>query len=239
MPRREPDATTKRLLAAGTDYPELPGRHVTVNQVVAYNMAYYRKAAGLTQEELGERLGGWVPKPWSKAAVSAAERSWDGKRVRQFDADLLFGLARVLDIPVSALFLPPDDDGLTERYIIDPPYGGAWPNFCATMHDLLTYALSDPTDEDQPAMNAYRGRLASAGAMYFGTAIPEGYMEDLTTEEQLVERAERLRSQYEALRGLMGDIGINLEHVYERMREEKTGPAKSDPQPPQGSAPGG
>ena len=56
---------------------------MTVNQLAAYNMAFYRKVAGLTQEELGAPLG------WSVASVSAAERSWDGKRIKKFDADEL------------------------------------------------------------------------------------------------------------------------------------------------------
>jgi hypothetical protein len=37
---------------------DLSERKITANQVVGYNMAYYRWAAGLTQEELGSRLGG-------------------------------------------------------------------------------------------------------------------------------------------------------------------------------------
>jgi hypothetical protein len=39
---------------------------------------------------------------WAKVAVSAAERSWDGKRVRKFDADEIVAIATVLGVPVSA-----------------------------------------------------------------------------------------------------------------------------------------
>ena len=56
---------------------DLPVRRVTVNSIVALNLAYFRKAAGLTQEELGERIG------WGKSVVSTAERSWDAKRVTE------------------------------------------------------------------------------------------------------------------------------------------------------------
>ncbi|MEU9839717.1 hypothetical protein AB0C69_10905, partial [Actinomadura sp. NPDC048032] len=66
----------------GKAYGELPAAAITLNQLVAYNMAYFRKAAGLTQEDLGKLLRGWTQKPWGKAAVSAAERAWDGKRPR-------------------------------------------------------------------------------------------------------------------------------------------------------------
>src|SRR5580704_18026639 len=91
---------------SSADRAPLPERTVTVNQLVAYNMAFYRKAAGLNQEELGVRLGGW-----SAASVSAAERSWDSGRVKKFDADEVAGIAAALGVPVIAGFLPPEDDG--------------------------------------------------------------------------------------------------------------------------------
>lgn len=55
-------------------------------QIAAVNMRRYRTQAGLTQEELGERIG------WSKASVSAAERTVDAPRKRAFalrDVDLV------------------------------------------------------------------------------------------------------------------------------------------------------
>jgi transcriptional regulator with XRE-family HTH domain len=87
---------------------------ITTNMLVALNMARWRQASGMTQDQLGERLGGWT-----KTAVSAAERSWDGKRVRQFDADLIVTLARIFGVPVSAMFMPPEDDGNAFHYKMD------------------------------------------------------------------------------------------------------------------------
>jgi uncharacterized protein YegP (UPF0339 family)/transcriptional regulator with XRE-family HTH domain len=130
----------------------LPVQAVTINQVVGYNMASYRKAAGLTQEDLGQRLGGWT-----KVAVSAAERSWDGKRIRKFDADEIILIAAVLGIPPAALFLPPEGDGTVVRYVLDVPGEDG------EQADLLTYVfpIHDP---DSPAMAAYRKRLIGARA---------------------------------------------------------------------------
>ena len=85
--RRGVDETERGSPGVGAD--GLPERHVTFSQVVAYNMAHYRRAAGLSQEQFGVRLGGW-----SAASVSAAERSWDGRRVRKFDADEVARIAR-------------------------------------------------------------------------------------------------------------------------------------------------
>lgn len=231
-------------LRPGSDYTELPGRHVTINQIVAYNMAYFRKAAGLTQEELARELLGWTAKPWSKAAVSAAERAWDGRRVRQFDADLIFGLAVALRIPISAFFLPPDIDGVNERFLVDAPftYGEGdvdddardamfYKSMCRRMYDVLLYVLSDPTEDDEPAPERYRQRLNSTLDFYFEDrgSVPKEYFEDLTTEEQLVHKLARARMQYEALRGVIGDTESVIEFLSEKLREI---PRDREPVPP-------
>src|SRR5581483_882884 len=64
-----------------------------MSQLVAYNMSAFRKAAGLSQQELGERVGGW-----SAASVSAAERSWDSRRIKVFDADDIAKIADALGV---------------------------------------------------------------------------------------------------------------------------------------------
>jgi transcriptional regulator with XRE-family HTH domain len=123
---------------------------MTINQLVGYNMAQYRRAAGLTQAELGKRLG-----RWTKVAVSAAERSQDGIRVRKFDADELVTIARALGVPVIALFLPPEDDGIIWRYVLDGP---GFPD----LSTLLPHIMAGPIP-DSPPMAAYRKRLIALG----------------------------------------------------------------------------
>jgi transcriptional regulator with XRE-family HTH domain len=135
------------------DRAPLPERAVTVNQLVAYNLAFYRKAAGLTQEDLGTRLGGW-----SAASVSAAERSWDGSRVKKFDADEIANIAGALGVPVIALFLPPEDDRTAVHYAVHPPgLEATWP------FDYGTAVLAAWDDADSPVMGAFRRRLIAAG----------------------------------------------------------------------------
>lgn len=152
-------------------YAPRPGRRITANMLAGYNLAYFRKAAGLTQEELGEQIG------WSNVAVSAAERSWSGQRVRKFDADDLVILASALDIPIAAFFLPPVDDTSKDPYVLGDG-GNAIP-----MSDLLSLALSDPTEDGDSAMEAYEGRLVEAVSCY----LPSGVAEALAT--RLNERA--------------------------------------------------
>lgn len=80
---------------------------LTANQLVGYNLARIRKALGLSQEEAAERLEPYLGTRWSKNVYSAAERSYDGKRVRQFTADELLAMALAFGVPVTYFLLPP------------------------------------------------------------------------------------------------------------------------------------
>lgn len=179
------------LSAKGT--VALTVRPVTINQVVAYNMAWYRKAAGLTQEDLGQRLGGWT-----KVAVSAAERSWDGKRVRKFDADDLVAIARAIGVPVPALFLPPDDAGIAITYELEET---SEVEQRTQLTALLPYFL--PSSGDQtPVMAAFRNRLMALGAKYLTeTDHAEAIIADSRTRADSLERdaVERHRTILSAL----------------------------------------
>jgi transcriptional regulator with XRE-family HTH domain len=221
------DAEIRRKLATGSAYADLPGRHVTVSQLVAYNMARFRKAAGLTQEELGERLGGW-----SGASVSAAERSWDGKRIRKFDADEIMNIAMTLDVPLVALFLPPEDDGVDIRYLFDLAGESApVPSDTRTMADLFTYLMSEPDDDDTPVMRAYRERYIAGINAYLQVARGAElatYLENLTTEDRIADRLARLRGQYNALRGLLSDIDQLQEALTDRLFEVRGRPLASE-----------
>jgi transcriptional regulator with XRE-family HTH domain len=74
---------------------------LSANQLVAVNMRRLRKERGWLQEELGVKLGGW-----SKASVSAAERSVDSRRVRKFDIDEVISIAEVFGVTIDELIRP-------------------------------------------------------------------------------------------------------------------------------------
>ena len=61
---------------------------------VGYNIAYYRKHAGLTQEQLAEQVG------ISRQHMGAIEAP---NICRPLSLDLLFNIADVLDIPPARL----------------------------------------------------------------------------------------------------------------------------------------
>jgi hypothetical protein len=80
---------------------------LTPNQVIAYNLAQARLWKDWTQEQACEALEPYLGKRWSKANYSAAERSVDGTRIRQFDADEIVAFARAFQMPIGWFFLPP------------------------------------------------------------------------------------------------------------------------------------
>ena len=192
------DEEIEARVSSGSDYTDLPGRHATVNQIVALNMTYFRKVAALTQEELGERLG------WSKAIVSAAERSADGKRVRQFTVDDVVALADALEVPIGAFFLPPQDDGETVHYQFRPHDGAD----LLDMGDLMAMVMPD-SESISRAMDAYRRRITAAVGQYLGpewTDEPERWRNIMSASEIEAEQAEDVRRDYEAAMRLAGKL---------------------------------
>lgn len=63
---------------------------------VGYNISYYRKHAGLTQEQLADKLG------ISRSHLSAIEAP---NIVRSFSIELLFNIADALQIDAYKLFV--------------------------------------------------------------------------------------------------------------------------------------
>jgi transcriptional regulator with XRE-family HTH domain len=180
------DGETKGQSAPADRPAEPPSQRISANMLVGYNMAYFRKAAGMTQEELGQRLG------WTNVAVSAAERSWDGKRVRQFDADVIADLAMTLGVPVPALFLPPEDDGERERYVM---HADDFPDDPISMGRLLSYVIPEPPLGGDPALRAYEERLIAAMDFYFPSASEDlgARLRQRATDEQVLKALQEAR----------------------------------------------
>jgi len=77
----------------------------TVNQLIAYNLRRIRVERNMTQTQAREATAPFLPGgEWSRVKWSAAERSVAGKRIKHFDADEIFGLARGLGRPVGEFF---------------------------------------------------------------------------------------------------------------------------------------
>jgi transcriptional regulator with XRE-family HTH domain len=112
---------------------------ITPNQIVAYNLTVARQLRGWTQEKAAVELEPYVGARWSKATFSSAERSIDGRRIRQFTADEIVALSRCFDVPIGFFFMPPrpsesetpvrfataenDDYGLSLAELLDAIFG--------------------------------------------------------------------------------------------------------------------
>ena len=90
--------------------------------------------------------------------MSAAERSWEGTRIREFDADEIVRIADTLGVPVIALLLPPPDAGSGVEYRFD--FGVAQ----AGLAGLLQHLAPEYRPDNPPAMAAYRDRLIALGS---------------------------------------------------------------------------
>jgi transcriptional regulator with XRE-family HTH domain len=99
----------------------------SASQVVAHNLARARRLRGLSQAEVAERLTRFTGAKWGQVAVSQAECSVSGQRVRQFTANELVGLARTFDLPLLYFFMPPDDGQHGLAAPDAPPQGWSWP----------------------------------------------------------------------------------------------------------------
>jgi len=178
---------------------ELPAEHVTIDQLVALNVRYWRRKARLTQAELGERIG------WSAPNVSAAELSADpSKDKRRFDAHTLVALAMALDVPLIALFMPPPDDGIRVRYLFHAHEHGA---DCSDMAELFLFLMPEGTDA--PVADEWRGYFAGAVSRYMDPGRGAEfitYLDEMTTAEQRAARLERISGQRQAILSLLSDL---------------------------------
>ena len=188
----------------------VPVRYITVNQVVAWNLAWYRKQVGLTQAELGERIG------WTNTAVSEAERSWDGRRTREFDAQTMAAIAAALGVPLMALLLPPEDDGVTARYTITLDDGTP-----QGMAGLMAVIMPD-LDAETAVLEAYRARVRRAAEAYLAPDLATdiarllGVLDD---KEFAAVTAARLRAALAAAGGALEALRW-LGRLADRIEEE-------------------
>jgi len=192
-------------------YDSLPAVAVTIDQVIAWNMRHWRRIAGMTQEELGGAVG------LSPANISAAERSVSSDRERRrFDGQTAASVAAALGLPVIALYLPPEDDGIGRRYVW---HAGFDPE-PRSMAELMWLAMHD-NNSDSPAMKAYRDRLQSAATAYvdkyWGGEVAD-WFRHIDSAEMRADRAARLRSSRDMLlsaAATMGQLAEDLERPEE------------------------
>ena len=76
-----------------------------LNAVVAHNVKAIRVARGLTQEQVAHRLARFTGRRLPQASISQMEMSGSPRR-RRFDAQDLYLLSKVFEVPVVYFLLP-------------------------------------------------------------------------------------------------------------------------------------
>src|SRR3954451_24509599 len=100
-------ATFSSMVGRKRSRAEEPRPSLSAHQVVAYNFARAREAAGWTQVETSERLEPFLGYKLNQAGVSAIERTFDSERRRNIDVAEIVAFARCFGVPLGWFFVPP------------------------------------------------------------------------------------------------------------------------------------
>ena len=140
-----------------------------INQVIAYNLMRVRKALGLSQDQAAGRLEPYLGVRWSKAVYSAAERSYAGKRIRQFTAADVAAFTVAFQVPQLYFFMPPKPEDRTAAGVMIGERFVAWPDLLDVMLDgkqqsALQLRLIELPPYEWPKNRAYLAALGLGDA---------------------------------------------------------------------------
>jgi hypothetical protein len=119
---------------------EEPRPSLSTHQVVAYNFARAREAAGWTQVETSERLEPFLGYKLNQAGVSAIERTFDSERRRNIDVAEIVAFSRCFEVPLGWFFIPPT--GHATDFIEPVQTNGESTNLVAA--DLIALIIGTP-----------------------------------------------------------------------------------------------
>ena len=157
----------------------------STNQLVSYNLMRIRKALGLSQEQAAEQLEPYLGVRWSKAVYSTAERSYIGKRVRQFTSAELAAFALAFGVRVLYFFLPPKPEHRTADAVMIGGQRLSWPDLFEVMvggkqRSAIQPRLAELPAEDQPATAQMREELRLIAIGWQSTAAFDARLQALT-----------------------------------------------------------
>lgn len=182
-----------------------PSAYISADQIVAWNIRFWRLEAKLTQGELGERVG------LSGKNISDVERSAATDR-RTFDAGTLVMYATALDIPVALLLFPPTDDGEQVRYIVKGDDGSE-----VSMADLARLLL--PPADGNPAESQW---LVRVGKMRDKYLLPDHGldMSDLLEAQATMEDNRAMRKRLAGYRDALAALLVDIDQMSRALYDE-------------------
>lgn len=172
---------------------------LTPNQIVAYNLAQARMWKGWTQEEAAAELEPYLGVRWSKASFSAAERSVDGQRVRQFSADELVAFSRCFGVPVGYFFLPPPPSAADRPIQMASPDGS---EFGIRTSELIDVVLGAPGEIGMMSMRVDEFFSQTSPDLLTDAQRAVRWLAESTTQavvEQSLDKFEYWKSSLQAL----------------------------------------
>jgi hypothetical protein len=189
---------------------------LTPNQIVAYNLAQARAWRDWTQAEAAEHLAPYLGTKWSKASFSAAERSVDGERVRNFSADEIVAFARAFGLPVGFFFLPPPRSAADVEIRLADPGKPAWGVPTSELIDVVFGA---------PGEIGYIGMRVEEFFRQESTELQTEAQRRLTQHTELVVDAivKRDLGRFSAWRTMLTTLADQLEDWQRRARKIVTG----------------
>ena len=167
--------------------PKAPKGSLSTNQVVAANLRLARERSGMTQTALAEKLSDLTGRTYSKATISAMERSADKGQKRLFDVQELLEFARLFELPMGWFLIPTEEQAGRQLDIVGNDHGS----------DLIWYLWG--TESQQRTM---RER--------FRSLVDSSRMQELrgTTDEQI---DHYVIARNAALEAILGGAGVELE----------------------------
>ena len=191
-----------------------PPKVLDANQVVAYNFRAARKLRGWTQEEAARRLAPYLGQVLPKASISGIERSFDGERRRNFDAQELVAISLAFDLPVVWFLLP-------------PPSAADYQLAAAGRSLALLVTLLLGRDDQLDEVKARMEELREAGAGAPGDVLAEAgaFPPELTWEQFQSTREQALfalvaeeASEIERLMGDLRRVMVRFDDLSQRSR---------------------
>ncbi len=87
-----------------------PPDTLTADHVVALNMRIFRKVAHYSMKQVGEQLAHYTGQTYTPQSISYWENSAGKENARPCTTQELFGLSRILNVPVTLMVTVPEDD---------------------------------------------------------------------------------------------------------------------------------